>query len=1061
MTPKDKKYNIIANEFVFSENANPELVSNLLKSYQSTPSTLKGYSKKTKAYKDSIAETRQENYDGRWYQSGWVINNKNQILADKVQSIPFLYGDRYLRPLDELPYSKLESTGVYVDSIWSGYNNNDSRLPSGIQADLRICGFINSGFSGSYKEVMPYRNLFEIFDHKDVQVGDMGSRWFHTGEERVKGEFIAKNNIYFLSGLGPQNLLDENLKLLIFSNHIKGKQTVSEGRQLPEPIAFYWYPEKQNTTRFSIFAFTGDLNIKYIPIQVSGSVGPKSKQIAGGDLFQYKNSKWGLGDYQIQLTGIYPETLSKTFSIANTGDVIVDFYFSPEDPTISIESKAFPLNTKYTWTDEAVRIYPSGTNIQVYNLSSKRNSNFNIKVYTTGLLGSLNTEITKNIAIYQITGESLIVGETGYNGQQAFKPLTINKIIPVKIRALANDTKVKVDDFFFKYEGVSGQGFTQTLPSYANTIGKNTLTFTTGGLNFETKWFGLTYYSTGNNLNQPEVAADLNRKLKKLDQFSNTGAFSDLKRIYPVLSGEAYLYVDSNRDWLNIDASEKTLRWISGVSGFFSSPTSFDPKTGALQVDVQIAIKTLNLLPPSPNTNGSNFNVTFTGNKLGILNQAYPNNFALNTENTGFILMPMQLQRGKTYRFLQTDSTDTSDITFNFFNNEISEYHEYNPDYNAVKDKDYRLKTIKVPNDYMGQTFIFEANNASVKWTGIFNVYTNTGVAGGKKINDFSQTYNNSGEWFLFGFEPNYKLFQPYDGFLTFQEVFPSGSPKINDTLSNLKVNNYKNGPYLSTVFYSNVENAIEVLNNFEQNNSNPCYLTTTGNKTIISARRNWWRLKVKNKDGSHTTGCYTNEEFIALSSKVYSERAPVIKVIPGERYNFVRPAMTNFQITGLQLRFSQSLGDPIVNNTGYNPSLITGVLTGGQILNNYIRKTHQTDPNLLVNLFGDTKTKFFEYITFTVPTGYSTQNTGLQVINYGVNYTGYGKNFGSSSLLPYENLLNTNTSDSSYLFTTTPVFSGDVMVRSTDTSRGTDKYTFIISGVGSEVDSIGRYTNP
>lgn len=1058
MTPKNKKYNIIANESVFLENANPELVSNNLKTYQATPSPIKGYSKKTQAYKNSIAEIRQNNYDGKWYQSGWVINNKNQVLADKVQSIPFLYGARYFRPLDELPYSKLETTGVYLDLVWSGYNDGDVRLPSGIRPDMRICGFINSGFSGSYKEVMPYRNLHEIFDHKDVQVGDMGNRWFHTGEKRVKGEFIAKNNVYFLSGLGPQNLLDEDLKLLIFSNHIKGRRTVSEGRQLPEPIAFYWYPEDQNTTRFSIFAFTGDLNIKYVPLQVSESaLAPTTRQIAAGDIFQYKNSKWGLGDFKIELTGVYPEKLSKSFSIANTGSTIVDFYLSPEDATMEIQGKKVPLDNRYIWTDESIKIYSSGTKINFYTISSKNNANFDVEVSTTGYLNLLNTKTTKNIVIYQITGEQLVSGQ---GTDAVYKPLTINKTIPVNITPLANNTKVKIDDYFFKYQGVSGQGFVQTLPSYANTIGKNTLTFTTGGLNFETKWLGLTYYSTGNNLNQSEVAADLNRKLKRLDQFSNTGALSGLKRIYPTISGEAYLYINSNRDWLHIDSAEKTFRWVSGISGFFNSPTSFDPKTGALQVDLQIAIKTLDLLPSSPNTNGSNFNVTFTGNKLGILNKAYKNNFTLNTQSTGFILMPMQLQKGKTYRFLQTDSTDTSELNFNLLNNEI-EYNEYEPDYNAVKDKNYRLKTIKIPNDYMNSTLIFEANNASVKWTGIFNVYTNTGVAEGKKINDFSQTYSNSGEWFLFGFEPNYKSLQKYDGFLTFQEVFPSGNPTINNTFNKLKLNNYKNGPYLSTVFYSNVENAVEVLNNFEQNATNPCYYKTIGNKTVISSDRNWWRLKVKNKDGSHTTGCYTHEEFIALSSKVYSEIAPVINVIPGERYNFVRPAMTNFEITGLQLRFSQTLGNPIINNTGYNPSLITGVLTGGQILNNYVRKTHQTDPNLLVDLFGDTKTKFFEYITFTIPTGYSIQNTGLKVISYGINSTGYSINFGSNNLLPYENLLNTNTSDSSYLFTTTPVFSGDVTVRSTDTLRGTDKYTFIISGVGSEIDYIGRYTNP
>lgn len=648
MTPKDKKYNIIANEAVFSENANPSLVSNFIKSYQDTPSLIKGYSKKTQAYKNSITSTRQENYESIWYESGWVINNKNQILSDKIESIPFMYGDRYFRPVNELPYSKIGSTGVYVDLVWSGYNDDDPRLPSGIQSNLRICGFINSGLKNDYKEVMPYRNLFEIFDHKDVQIGDIGNRWFHSGEGRVKGEFIAKNNIYFLSGLGPENLLDSNIKLLIFSDHIKGKDTVSEGRQLPEPISFYWYPERQNTTRFSVFIYTGDLNIKYIPLQNSSPFGTKTRQIAGGNLFQYKNSKWGVGDFEIALTGVYPETLSKDFSVANTGDMIVNFYISPEDPTVQIKSSAFDLNSKYIWTNESVRIYPSGTPINLYNLSPKRNSNFEIKVFTTGYLNSLNTVITKNIVIYQITGEEFISGEAN---EVVYKPLTINKTIPVKILPLTNNTKIKIDDYFFKYQGVSGQNFTPTLPSYANTIGKNTITFTTGGLNFETKWLGLSYYSTGNNLNQPEVAADLNRKIKRLDQFSNTGAFSGINRIYPILSGEAYLYIDSNRNWLNIDSNEKTFRWLSGISGYFNSPTNFNPATGALQVDLQVGITTRNLLPTSPNENGSNFNITFTGNKLGIINKTYPNNFISTSLNTGYIVMTPKLQKGKTYRF--------------------------------------------------------------------------------------------------------------------------------------------------------------------------------------------------------------------------------------------------------------------------------------------------------------------------------------------------------------------------------------------------------------------------
>ena len=1051
MSTKDIKFNIIANEAKFKDFANRELVSDTLKNYQQSSTPLKGYSKKTKSYKDSIVAERQKNYDGKWYESGWVIDNQNNFAAGANQTIVtpmnFLYGDKYFRPLSELPYSKSGSTGVYFNEIWSGFSNNDPRMPSGLQTGLRLCGFISENFSGTYQEIMPYRNIFEIFDHKDNQVGDMGSRWYHSGEERTKGESIAKNNIYFLSGLGPKNLLDKNIEFLIFSNHIRNRDTTSEGRQLPEPIAFYWHPEKQNTTRFSIFIHTGNLNLVKVPLQFEKVA--INKQFSVGDLYQYKNSKWGKGNHAIELTGIYPQTLTKTFSIANTGDGIIQFYFSQSDPILELSTKSYRERSSLIWTDENFKIYPSGTRILTSTLGPKSNLNVDVTIKTTGLAGSLNTVVTKNIGIYQITGEKLVSGSV-------YKPLAIQSNFPVKILALTNNTRVKVDDFFFK-SALSGLSFAPTKPSFANTVGKNTFTFTTGGLNFDTKFFGLTYYSTGDNLNQTEVAQDLNRKLKRLDQFSNTGALSGTKKVYAALSGEAYLYVDSNVNWLNINSNEKIFRWISGVSGMFSSQTSFDPTTGAFQVDTQISISPSDLLPSKPNENGSNFNVTFTGSKLGIINQAYPNNFILNTENTGFFIPQIQLEKGKSYRFLQTDNTDVASIDFNILEKDAvyMGYQVYEPNYNKVKNKDYKLTTLSIPASYGDSRIAFTAYNGTRTWTGVFNIYANTGVNSGKKINDFSQTYSSSGEWFIFGFEPNIKNLEPKAGFLPFQEIYPSGSAKVNPTLNSLKLNNYRNGPYLNTVFYSNVEKAVEVLNNYENSSSNPCYLISGK----IDQQRRWWRLKVKNKDGSITTGCYSSDEFIVLSSKVYGEENPLINVIPGERYNFVRGTLTNFEITGLQLRFSQYLGNPFINETGYDFNLITGILTGTQILNNYTRKTHVTDPNLLNNLFGDTKTKYFEYITFTIPTGYSIKNTGLKIIDYGINSTGYIKGVNGNSLIPYENLTGISLNNSNYLFATTPVFSGDVKVISSDTSRGVDKYTFILSGSGSNIDCIGRFT--
>ena len=125
MSTKDIKFNIIANEAKFKDFANRELVSDTLKNYQQSPTPLKGYSKKTKSYKDSIVAERQKNYDGKWYESGWVINNQNNFAAGANQTIVtpmnFLYGDKYFRPLAELPYSKSGSTGVYFNEIWSGF----------------------------------------------------------------------------------------------------------------------------------------------------------------------------------------------------------------------------------------------------------------------------------------------------------------------------------------------------------------------------------------------------------------------------------------------------------------------------------------------------------------------------------------------------------------------------------------------------------------------------------------------------------------------------------------------------------------------------------------------------------------------------------------------------------------------------------------------------------------------------------------------------------------------------------------------------------------------------
>jgi len=644
---------------IFIKNANLNLIKSDFKQKineaESLGFKLKGTSKKNTQYVNDIESKREVNYLGKWYRDGWFSQKK---IADGDFS--FSYTDNIFYERDNLPYTDSKSTGLYIDEFWSGYNTNfDS-------SKYVIGGFINANTFASGGEVkpFPYKNFNEIFDHSGVQIGDMGGNIAYSAQELsgyeiptgqilgyATGEAVGYNKIFFLSGLNRQNINNYDYRVLLIPNksqYNKRKNITSASKILGK------IEEEPNRPRYNLFFYTGNLNVQYTP-----TLNFTPNTLGWGDLYatNITGSLYNINSgFNIKCSGIYPQFFIKDFYVYNTGSVTQKFYFGNSNTGILEIMPDIPsYNTDYQWTSEQNGIF-SGQKIKLFSMGKNSVSYFKVKIDTKNITENINNSISMNeyIYMYRTTGEISGSNFTGLKSQVFSAPLTLNINF--------NNAQIFSDDYFYDM-GASG--------SYRPYSLKNEIVrFDNSGIiNKNNKFFGLTLYATGGILESGFVKDDLNKKINKLAEYSSTGIFKDIKTIYPLKEAETYYSVDSDASWLrNLNSSTQIFRWTSGFSGFFTG-INFNPISGAIQQDLRLRIDTAGLLPNKENISGSNFTVTY-------------NNGIRFNNSTG----TLNLMRGKKYRFLQTNSTNTFPFTIN-----TNQARVFEPEYNKKVLNNYKL----------------------------------------------------------------------------------------------------------------------------------------------------------------------------------------------------------------------------------------------------------------------------------------------------------------------------------------------------------------------------------
>lgn len=977
----DKVFLSFANEDLFSKN-----LKDTINSTESKIFINKGMSKKSDNFKKHLIELKQENYSGKWYESGWLIDKNDKELVKKIKNPDFRYSDRIFYSKDNLPYSINDNTGMYYNVSWSGYLED-------INPNIVLGGFRPSTFTQD-EDSMPYRNIYEIFDHKNLQIGDMGNRWFHSGEGRLSKEKIGYNKIFFQSGLNYQDILKPEVDIFVLTknttrnNRALGDFSIAPQTQLPSPRKFYHFPEKQNTIRNWIFFFSGDLNL-----EINNSIiKPEEKTIIFGNKYQYKNSNYIEQNinHKIIFSGIYPEFSYKTFSITNLSSGQATFYVGiPKLDDNALEISPPPgigkIIENYIWTNEGTTNI-SGEKIFGYVASRNANINFEVKLKTENIKNFISSGFySGNMAVYEITGKQLVgSGETNivYNQNEEYKiykPLTKKQVIPFLIFVKNNSTKITTDDYFYK---INNNKYNQ----YIENKKENILSISKSGFSNSDNSFGITFYSTGNNLKLQDVNNDLNKKINKLDEYSSTGAYKNMRNIYPIFSGEAYILAKSNVEWLNFSSNgDQNFKWISGYSGFFKD-NRLNPITGALQTDLNIIFSPNEMLPNYENINGGNFLVSFTGNKALFNNK--PNNIIL--------------EKNKEYRFLQKDSTNL--YNFNIENKNL-DIKIYEPEYNKNKLFNYRLIVLKVPEQYKESEIYWSGSNNYD--SGNFGVFNNT--TGNLPLNNFSLLKNNSGEYFVYGLEP-------YD--VNFYKIFSEKNNITTQLFDTINFNKHKKD--LNFKFIKDTHE-IDLF------------------KDVKERADGLWELKIITNTGD-ITGLYEEQELIKLMNQSYAtfgKLNPIINVTENEKYHFIRPTETVFEATGIKTIFA----------TGYINNSFVVSISGTGIFKNYSRKTHIDESGLLQNLFDESKVKYFEYISFET-TGFT---SGISYC-YGLENTGKFIYKGpvlmvrkDISGLNNENRLKNLENDYSGVLPS-PIFSGEINVKTSDINNEY-KYIFMLSG--------------
>lgn len=455
--------------------------------------------------RDKIEEYRSLNYSGYWKESGWFDHTR--IGTDQNSyyiSMPRAFCDK-----NNLPYTINDnSTGVFVDLKWSGlqeYYDNDKYRVAGILEKAVYEKRKNN--SGSY--VLPYRNIFEIFEHSGFQKLDISNHRFFLESGYKDGQPIGYNKIYYQSGLNPTGFLNYSF-LFIPNRRISdydirlgdiGKNFIPDSDMLNEP---------QNVVRYNVFFFTGELPL----VRITGASNQIKRGFGFGPVYQHTNSNYKNlvnQNYRVDFTGIYGESAVKEFSVFNTGNITERFYIGIDEPNIlSINQTKVPGLPEYgVWSFENQSGKRYGQIIdKIYKVG--RHSNINFKVKIESFACPRDTRRTANINIYRITGGHQPFNNDFPNEVLNTGYLSQKYVVPVDIYVKNNNSTIDSDRFFF--QNIASGDF-KPISKVGEIISVDP---DDESNNFNIKnQMGITFYSQGENLNDLRVTLDARAKIKR------------------------------------------------------------------------------------------------------------------------------------------------------------------------------------------------------------------------------------------------------------------------------------------------------------------------------------------------------------------------------------------------------------------------------------------------------------------------------------------------------------------------------------------------------------------
>jgi hypothetical protein len=1041
MDPK-LRFNLTAlNDKTFKEKANSDFLSEEAKKLQQTAVAInfisKGFSKKTSTYKENLKQTRIDNYNAKWYESGWY--NKGY---EPRNLINFYYtskpnkGQNWFYKKNALPYTDKTSTGVYFDIEWSGLR--DDYFPS--TGEDRLSNFVLGGFLGTKYDletfVFPYRNFNEFFDHNNIQVGDMGHNMFYDQINKyMPGEDIGFNRIFFEKGLKKEDV-NENTKVIILSHSKDNLPFSARGVNIETTGTLSnrkWFKkiEKQNVPRFDVFFYEQELELVQVPEQNTNE-----NFFGYGPILELKNpsySNFSKDNFSVQVSGIYPEILYKTFCVYNTGVKTEKFYLNASNKDIvniidfnKKDALKPSINPSYIWTDEDFSTR-SGQFIKVYELGKNGNINFNLKINTKYLKNNLNQIHTEYVNIYRVTGRKEVSNSPSFINDYGL--LNEKFTFPVNIRAIDNGTKITHTNFFEKGKNLS-----------INNLGVGPFTLTkTGILGKKTNIFNITFRSIGENIKSELVRNDIYNRINKLGPYTG----QNIKHIYPILSGEAYLNSTTNSKWINLSVNEsQNFKW-SQNSGL-----------GDLECNLFINIDSKEMLPNFSNSNGQNYIVKFDQNL---------NKFLFNGSEES-----PKIFKNKNYRFLFTNFSDNNFNILNRNENYFEDYKIYEPEYNKVL-QNYKLLQFRLGIGGITGNLTWSGNINNLPITGEFKVLNNE---------NYNPCYLSTGieEYFIYNISPTVKTYS--NSFVPgreqlktaldlplFTKDFLNKESKINFYPSvdqNIKIINYKDDPIEQNpcrrMFYNNPKRFWYLMTKVEFSPDRLYQLPNLAERLTRSLESNLLSPSrrdeitrvlsginnfIENQNASDypavtgwISGCYSDDEYLKFLDEQYSKKKtnPFINFTTGKYYHFVRPASTEKEINNLQLEFF-TLDNSINKFKKGIPEV------------NILRDTHLTDPTYLVRTFNDTKTKYFDHIHFYVP---ATVDKSKRYF-YGLKHDITGNDeadIAISQIEIYDKSQEVYVPANYIGQIPTPIFSGNLNFITSDVNKGEINMPLVLSGI-------------